>query len=165
MSRTAILAGRIPGAGALTVGTNYVLSFGVFSSFKLNLAPLYKSPSGLATVGKNDAIWLDSMRIYCNFADGLVPTSTGPDMPIALWHGNSRVTPPANTIGFTTRILNEWFPVEMPVPRDESTIAVYGGLAVGIFGSMEYYTHSIESAFNGEVPFFEIQCRIKAAYI
>ena len=163
--RTAILSGRIPNAAALTAGTDFVLNAPAWAPIALNLDTVIKTPSGLATIGKDDAIYLDAVRIYCNFADGLVPANYGTQLPVILWHGGTRPTPPPESVSITTQILNEWFPVEMQIPRDETTVALYGGIMAGFFGAMTWHTDSISSDFDGKIPFFEIQCRIKSAYI
>lgn len=165
--KTAIISCLIPNAVELTVGTDYAMSI-PWTSLPCSLQTVIKLPStGLAGLqGKDNAVWLDAVRLYSNFADGLVPVAAvPPQLVIHFWHGGNRLINPDKSIAFSTEILNEWFPVEMPLPRDPETVLGYGGVTAGFVGNLKFRTDSISTDFNGAIPRFEIQCRVKSAYL
>ncbi len=119
----------------------------------------------------DDAPILTEARLWCNFADGLVYKGDTDGDPffvpsVALWMGdifggNPNVAP-TSKIQIHFHTLNEWYPVNMAVPRNNPSFA-HPDIRAWFLCNTKFLTNSINPVFNGQPLKFSFQFRFQTA--
>jgi len=109
----------------------------------------------------DDAPILEAVRLVSNLADGFVWTPTC-GTGFAFWMGTAGQPIPASFIETRLQTFNEWYSVDMPLPRDPAMVAP---AAVMMNGNLEFHfdIRGINPVFNGLKPTFTVQARLKTA--
>lgn len=152
--------------GTVTPGTDFVWTFATGATIENVTMRKWLQPGNRA----NDAVTLLDARLLCNFADGFVYKAQAEPDPFgypgcSVWMGgnvggNPLVAPP-DFVNVAFPTLNEWYPVNMVLPRYNPNLS---GAFRGIFsGNTSFLTHSVSSSFLGAVVKFSFQFRLQTA--
>jgi len=139
------------------------------------LSPLIVSQGGDPALQTGQSMFVESVRLWSNFADGLVFQEGGlgaitPATPgFALWEGALAVGDvlPTDYLLIQFRTLNEWVAVNKPLPRNQNTLigSPRGFPLAKLFtGASEFLTKSINPTFNTEKVWFALEAMISCSY-
>lgn len=150
------------------------LSWVVSDEFGI-LSPMVVSQGGNPAEQINQTMFVEAVRLWSNFADGLV-FADDPLSPVqistptfALWEGDLSVGQivPTDYISCQFTTLNEWIPVEKPMPRNQNRgNPGANGYPLGkLFSGGSYFlTAGINPAFNTAKVIFCFQALISCSY-
>lgn len=139
------------------------------------LSKMVASEGGNPADQTNQTMFVEAVRLWSNFADGLV-FAQHPTLPInissptfALWEGDLSVGQvlPTDYISCQFTTLNEWIPVEKPMPRNQNRGAPgSNGYPLGkIFSGGSYFlTAGVNPAFNPAKIIFCFEALISCSY-
>lgn len=166
-ARSFMLEWNFNGSNLDTSAATYTMSFGPGGTglvHNLTEWTLSGPQSAYGLGAENDAPTVDSVRLLCNFADGMV-WKPGNNASFGLWQGASSTVEdaPSSLIVYAPKTLNEWTPVNMPLPRDPETVQIYGGCAALAFGNLAFNIAGISDDFNGAEVYFTLQILLKTA--
>jgi hypothetical protein len=130
--------------------------------------PLQYEHHVLAPVAQGQqSMYVQAVRFWSNFADGLVFTSTNSPsgwVTPTIYLFKSDTVPvdalhtPNDYLVFQTCNLNEWCPVEKPLPGISNALA--SPMFALISGSWQFETISIDPAYTGKNVLFGIQAML-----
>jgi len=166
MSKRSFLAEySIPNLPVMDTANDYAFSFAApFVSNHMNDGGLFGYPKPGAT--EDDAPFVNSIRLLCNFADGFLWKPVVNQASFAIWAGNFVVPPTAanHFIYYKPQTFNEWTAVDMPLPRlVPDTMGVYGSVSMLAMGDFLFSTKGINSVFDGEPVTMRLQVHLTTA--
>ena len=168
MSNNCIIAHDFIGAPALAAPADFT-----FLVAPGNYPMTYQSGGNFIGFGvdtwRQYTVFLNKVRIYSNFADGLVFRDANyPEL--RLYFGNPGVDAITKWVGVQFPTLNEWYDVNLFIPI-LSRSAVFGEFVAvanttALFpASFNFKTISINPAYNGMVPAFRIECDVTVSQV
>lgn len=161
-------------ANRLVMNAPNPLSWNVADEYGV-LSRMVDSVGGNPADQTNQTMFVQAVRLWSNFADGLV-FGEDPVVPVqistptfALWEGDLMPGDilPTDYISCQFTTLNEWIPVEKPIPRNKRRGPPgSNGYPLGkIFSGGSYFlTAGVSPAFNTAKVIFCFQALISCSY-
>ncbi len=152
--------------GTVTSGTDFTWTFTSGTTIENVLLRKWLQPGNRI----NDAVNLVEARLLCNFADGFVYKAQVEPDPLgypgcSVWMGDTvnadPLQTPADFVNIAFPTLNEWYAVNMPLPRYNPQLS---GAFRGVFaGNTKWLTNSVNPDFDGSLVKFSFQFRLQTA--